>query len=345
MYANKQRSRFFRQLWTIGLCVWGTVASRAWSQQRVLPVMSVRLDSSRILIGDQAHLELRLQADPSRFRIQWPVVPDSVNHLLILQRSPLDTLKTAAGPVLSQRITLTSFDSGAWILPSLPYVLRARGDTSAPATLQTDSLLLQVQTVPVDTSKAFQPIKDIIRVPFNLWDYWPYIALALLVLLLLAWVLYLRRRKKRRPVSQSGLSQDPPYQLALEALRSLEQQQLWKQDVKSYYSTLSDILRTYLERQHNLPAMEQTTEELLSSLKPHTRLNQQRSALEHILRTADLAKFAKGMPEADEHARCMQQARDFVTWTRPREQAETTESESPKPADSEPVDRTGANQS
>lgn len=325
----------------ISLCAWCTMVSRAWSQLRVPPLLSVQLDSSQILIGDQAHLELRLQADPSRFQIQWPVLPDSVNHMLILQRSPLDTLQTAAGPVLSQRITLTSFDSGAWVLPSLPYAIRARGDTSALATLQTDSLLLRVQTVPVDTSKAFQPIKDIIQVPFRIWDYWPYMAIALLVLLIVGWVLYLRRRKLRLPASMPDLPQDPPYQVALEALRNLEQQQLWKQDVKSYYSALSGILRTYLEHQHHLPAMEQTSEELLASLKPHTRLNQQRSALEHILQTADLAKFAKWKPETDEHVRCMQQARDFVDWTSSKEQAGTAASESPNPADSEPIARAG----
>ena len=300
-------------------CLIGLAGSHAWSQQLAPGTLQARWDSSQILIGDQAHLELRLQADPSKVHIQWPQIPDSVNHLLVVHRGPLDTVSSPSGPLITQRITWTSFDSGTWVLPSFSYVVSRSGQANPPDTLQTDSLVLRVQTVPVDTAKAFMPIKDIIQVPFDIWDYWPYLAVAALVALGIGIFLYLRRRKKGKQDPVSAQPQVPPYQTALDALRNLEQQEVWKLDVKSYYSTLTDILRIYLEHQYHMPALEQTTDEVLNNLKEHTRLNQQRETLAHILHTADLAKFAKFSPAPEEHARCMEGARAFIDWTKPRD--------------------------
>ena len=49
-------------------------------------------------------------------------------------------------------------------------------------------------------------------------------------------------------------------------LEKLKQAQLWQNGkIKAYYSDLSDILRLYIENRYNSPALEMTTDEILSS--------------------------------------------------------------------------------
>jgi hypothetical protein len=83
--------------------------------------------------------------------------------------------------------------------------------------------------------------------------------------------------------------------------------------------------------------LEQTSEELLKNIKPVTKLNQQRDKLRSLLAIADLAKFAKLQPTADEHEDCMQKAEEILEWTRPKEEPAT---QTPGAPDEKP--KTGA---
>jgi hypothetical protein len=78
---------------------------------------------------------------------------------------------------------------------------------------------------------------------------------------------------------------------------------LWqKGEVKSYYSELTDIARTYIEEEINIPAMESTTSELIVNLRntakqKKLKLSQETlQNLEKVLKQADLVKFAKVKP-------------------------------------------------
>ena len=118
-------------------------------------------------------------------------------------------------------------------------------------------------------------------------------------------------------------SKVPPekaHEKALRLLKELEARQLWQSGrIKEYYSELSDIVRIYLEERFSIPAMEQTTDELLALLKKQndsrTELRKARPELKLILRTADLAKFAKANPLPDEHSACMAAALQMVQLT------------------------------
>lgn len=283
-----------------------------------VPKVSARLDSSGILIGQQFHLYLEAQAPAAGTNIVWPQVPDTFNHLMVVTRGQIDTVRQQNLATYRQSITLTGFDSGIWKIPAFPFrVLTAAGQVS-PDSVSTDSLQIYVNTVPVDTTKPFKPIKEIRQVPFNIWDYW-YVLLGVLVLVLviIAWIWYRRKHRKTEVLPPAPLV--PPYETAMKELHTLEEEKLWQQgSVKEYYTRMTDILRRYIERQFRIPAMEQTSDELLDNIRPVTQLNQQKDSLKYILQTADLAKFAKLQPAQEEHEGCLRKAYELLEWTRPK---------------------------
>lgn len=282
------------------------------------PQVTARIDSPRILIGQQFHLYLEAKTDPSRAALRWTPVPDTFHHLMVVSRGKIDTLTQGNLQTYRQSVTLTGFDSGRWQIPAFSFKIIPLNSTDTQQLVSTQPLSVTVNTVAVDTTQPFRPIKNIRTVPVNIWDYWYVLLIA--AVLILALVLWLRFRKKKRPqpavVKTPGA---PPFKTALEALHRLEEEKLWQQGaVKQYYTRLTDILRLYIENQFGIAAMEQTSDELLEHIKPVTRLNQQRESLQYILETGDLAKFAKLQPSPEEHQACLRKAYEVVEWTKPK---------------------------
>lgn len=309
-----------RLIFSVTLCL-TVIAARA--QQTAPGPAGVRasVDSTGIKIGEQFHLTLEASSGPDT-RWVWAEVPDSFDHLLVVDRGEIDTLKTPGGTRYTQRITLTGFDSGYWQIPPFDFKIISADTAAGAGEMRTDSLLIQVNTVPVDTTKAFKPIKQIRSVPIDLWAYWPYMLGALLLLALLAYFLFFHKRRTE-PKPETKVPSEPPYEQAVKSLHALEAEKLWQQhQVKGYYTRLTDILRLYIEQQFGVNALEQTTVELLDNIRPHTRLNQQQDNLRYILETADLTKFAKLEPQPEAHQVSIKKAYEFLEWTKPRPEAQ-----------------------
>lgn len=279
--------------------------------------VSARTDTNRIRIGEQVKLILSATVpDKGAGNVVFPQLPDSFTHWEVVSRTGFDTSAANGNKVLQQTLVLTSFDSGSWNLPALKFDVLSNGAVTDSAF--TDSLLIDVGTVEVDTTKAFKPIKAVRSVPWSFWDYWLYFAIGISVILIgIGLFVYFRSRPKKEVLKPTAPAV-PPYEVALLALRQLKEEKLWQQgDVKQYYTRITDILRAYFEQQFNIPALEQTSEELLQHIKPVTILNQQRDRLRDLLTIADLAKFAKLTPTPEEHERALSQAFEIVEWTKP----------------------------
>ena len=118
--------------------------------------------------------------------------------------------------------------------------------------------------------------------------------------------------------------------MAIEALTALYNQKLWQNNKhKLYYSSLSDILRTYLAGAFEVGAMEMTTDEIVEALKKITLPEKARMDLVAVLRDADLVKFAKAMPEANDNELAYSRAYYFVEETKPVEKSEEEEEDKP----------------
>jgi hypothetical protein len=321
--------RFLKRFVPAGIAAWMTAVvmfgatAPLRAQQPAGASVSARLDSTHILIGEQFHLLLEASSEGPASWV-WAEVPDSFDHLMVVNRGPVDTLNTGGKTVYRQSITLTGFDSGYWQVPSLQFRTITRDTAEGAGVMHTDSLQIVVNTVPVDTTKPFRPIKQIRSVPLDLLAYWPYALGVVVLALVILWLVFFRKRAEKVEKAPD-VPREPPYEEAVRSLKALEGEKLWQhQEVKAYYTRLTDILRRYIERQFSVNAMEQTSDELLASVRPVTKLNQQRENLRYILETADLAKFAKLEPQPEAHEASLKKAYELVEWTRPRQEAAET---------------------
>ena len=144
-------------------------------------------------------------------------------------------------------------------------------------------------------------IKDIAKAKSSS-NWWKYV-LVILLLALIGYIIYryIKQRPKKDKVEEIVFK--TPIEKATTLLQQLESKELWqKGEVKSYYSELTDIARTYIEEEINIPAMESTTSELIINLrltakKKKLKLSQETlQNLEKVLMQADLVKFAKVKP-------------------------------------------------
>lgn len=273
-------------------------------------------DSRKILIGDQVRVFLEVKPSSEKDVIRWAKMPDSLSGLEIVEKGKIDTIRSKDSFLLRQRLLVTGFDSGSYYIPSFQFQVMTNGQSMV---YHTDSILIQVQTIAVDTTKAFKPIKEIVEVKWSILDYWGIMlaALILVVFALFVWIYFYKNRKTRMPALRAKLIPETPHEKALRLLQELKEKQLPEQGrSKEYFVELSDIVRIYLEERFGIMAMEQTTDELLALLKKQhdakAELRKVRPELKLILRTSDLAKFAKANPLPHEYSACMAAAVEVI---------------------------------
>ena len=276
------------------------------------PEIAAKVDTSKILIGEQIRLDLRVSY-PKSLELSWPVVGERMGNFEIAERLPLERRVTEDGIEELQQLLITSFDTGWFVIEPLPFVYKNISSEEVD-TIHTDPILIYVATVAVDTTAEIRPIKDILQVESSWRDHLPYILAAVLAVIIIVVLIFLWKRRTKKPVTPLAIKRPgiPIHLRALEQLEALEQKKLWQSGrVKEYYSELTDIVRFYIEKRFRVPALEQTTDEIVSSLKATNR-NISIDQLFHILSLADLVKFAKFQPTASNNETVLAQAKEFI---------------------------------
>jgi hypothetical protein len=122
-------------------------------------------------------------------------------------------------------------------------------------------------------------------------------------------------------------TRDTAHTIALGKLQELRDKKLWQQnEVKHYYSELSDVVREYLEKRYAIKTHEKTTDEIFAGLKYMNIADEDRNKLSQILLLADLVKFAKEKPLPADNEQSMDNAISFVLDTQqPVEPPKNTE--------------------
>lgn len=279
--------------------------------------ISAKLDSSHIVIGDHLKLHLTITA-PSQKKLSFA---DTKNWQLInceaIEASPLNQTSQSPKSIYNQTITLTSFDAGeALILPISVF----ESDTLMIG--KSDTISFRVDTLPVfvDTAKAFKDIKppmDGKRIPIidkndldnsglsKLQKTLLIIAGVLIALAIAAFFLWKHIKKyleQKRLIAEKARLKDNAGQFALNRLKQLKMKKLWQNGhVKEYYSELSIILRTYINHQWDINAMEMVTSEIMDSITSLDITDEQMHDLNSIFSMSDLAKFAKCQPIAEDN--------------------------------------------
>jgi hypothetical protein len=251
--------------------------------------VSIEADTTHIRIGEQVSLQVISDSINDVIFPEFQV--DSLKKVEIVTEFSPDTLKNR----LYKKYLLTSFDSGTYVIPGQKVLIGNRQ-------YLTDSLLLQVNTVAVDTTKqGLFPIKPILKAPPKDWNsyHWIWYLLLLLLLGLGAYFWYQKRKGKIKEKIKSITA----YELAINQLKLLDEKNyIARQHIKEYYTELTAIIRNYIENDVQIAAMEITSEELIDQLKiinKKEKLGIPAEKIKHLqgfLQGADLVKFAKARP-------------------------------------------------
>ena len=268
------------------------------------PTVTAHAEPDSILIGDRFDLVIDVEKDLVQV-VEFPEFEDRDGKIEVVESLPVDTLERDGRRLkLRKRYRLAAFDEGRYNLGTAR-VLYA--DKNILDTLSSrDSVYLEVTTFQIDsTSQSIYDLKGQRTLPFRFREIRGYVLWGLLALALLAAAAYALHR----------------WLAAIQALEALHNQKLWQNNRhKQYYSGLTDILRTYIAARWDIGAMEMTSDEIIDAMRAEELPDKARMDLMAILRDADLVKFAKATPPAEENEADYLKAYYFVEETKPVEE-------------------------
>ena len=267
------------------------INSQAWSQK-------ISVDTNIIFVGQQTQIKISNNIKNSEF---WPNFNDTLVKGLEIVQSDFDTLSEE----IVQKIIITSWDSGSYYIPPIKF----------SATSKSNELFINVLSLDIDANSEIKDIKGPLDDNIGWSDIWPWLLLTLIILLsIFIYKKYFNKKKKTVVVKKN--IQTPAHVLALNALKKLENKKLIdKKDIKEYYSSISEIIRRYIENRFNFPALELTTYEILDIVTANIK-REESISLKNILEISDLVKFAKKIPDQNENIKNLNLATDFVKKTK-----------------------------
>ncbi len=296
--------------------VLGNALARPSSPQ-AKPGIEVRaeVDRNTITIGDRITYTITIVHDES-LKVQQPGPGANLGQFEIKDYHIAEPRHENGRLVEQFRYVISVFDTGRFVIPPFPVAV-SLGDTSQPVVVQSEAIPIYVKSVLNSPNAELKDIKPPVVPPVNYWR-WVLLAggvLLLMGLALLGWYGY-RRRKEGQPLFRKEVIR-PAHEIALEAIQALRESDLLaRQDYKTFFTRLSDIVRTYLENRFFVPAMEATTDEILEAISSLDLEAEHRGRLEQVLRLCDLVKFARYQPEPTEIEGALAMTKAFVQGTR-----------------------------
>ena len=255
------------------------------------------IDRDRILIGEPIELKLEARVPNGASPVWFPL--DSLPHFEFIDTGKIDSTVTQESTTYRQVLSVTSFDSGRWVIPALSLQMNGRY-------YLTDSLPVSVAFSNFDPNQDYHDIKDILDVYNPAVRYINWVLAAITFISLLGFIYFLRKsRLSSKHVIKTFKTSDP-FTEAMESLELLRKEHLpEKGEVKLYYTRLNDVIRKFISRKMGFATMEKTNEELILQVKqtgvPHDDLIR----LAQVLRMSDAVKFAKYIPASEDNEHSM----------------------------------------
>lgn len=256
------------------------------------------IDSTSIKIGEQITYKIEVETDTTNAVI-FPEGQTFMPLEMIESYQP-DTTKYDAKYKLIKKYGLTQFDSGKYVIPKQKIIIAGK-------TFATDSMLVEVNDIVVDTTKQklydIKPMMDV-KKPSSNW--WLWLLLIVAIAAIIGFLVYWFVWRKKPLTEEEKIAQLPPYDRAKLALKQLDETKyLERAEIKEYYSELTFIIRKYLDEKVYDKALESTTDQLIDRLNLLQEGNQIELSkddiknIEAILKRADLVKFAKSAPDIE----------------------------------------------
>ena len=273
------------------------------------PTIATRLaHPPKLTVGDRFDVTCVIRSrHPSL--VTGPLV-DSLGTFVVEQEKRR-TVRRGDDDEVTYRLAVAGFRTGRQVVPRFAFLVSA--GTSAD-TLLSDTLGVTIASVLPPDMKDIHGLKPAEAFP----DPWLWILPVLAVLLAAAALVGRRLYTALRERAAAAAPLLPPWDEALEALEKLP----WREwmaagEAKRFYYALSEILKRYMGRRFEFDAVEQTTTEILATMR--ARKLPMRDDIGRFFARSDSVKYAKRLPPAAESEEALEQVRAFVLQTRPVE--------------------------
>lgn len=276
------------------------------------------IDTNQIVLGDQIGLQYSIEKNKDIY-IELPLLKDTLTPGVEIIGNPLiDSTRIKDGKLtITLDLLITAFDTGIYYIPPQAFISH---DGIFTDTIHSKATYLEVFGVAIDTTNAIRDIKGQERAPVSPFIIAAIVLGSLVVLGIAGFLIYyffIRKREEDDDMKIMTKPSEPAYIAAFRELDRIKAQKLWQQNkVKEYYTRITYIIRWYIWQRYGVPALEETSEEILSNFRKKNLDNVNMMNLESLLTLADLVKFAKGDPNPDENIVHLDNAYDFVKQTK-----------------------------
>lgn len=281
-----------------------------------------RRSLGEITVGRPVTIEIKVTHPPDS-RIVFPRIENQWDEVFELRGSPnvSDPVPQEEGDrlVTTKTFKVVAFRPGEHETPPIIVTILSPGNPP----LDQPAGLLKLNVVPVlaeddEELKDIRPQAEMTGPLLDLDDLaapanWPWIAAALALIGLAGWGLYLLLRP--RPPEPVFIS---PYDAAMAELDRIEGLGLPAAGrFKEHYTMVAGVMRTYLEGEFAIPALDRTTSEILAEVR-ETNLDEDGAVeMRWLFVDCDIIKFTGLEPDEYEAGLMVGRAREILEMIRP----------------------------
>jgi len=297
----------------LAFCLYDVSFAANQTEEKSAATVVARIDRSTVYIGDKIKYTIEVKTEKN-VQIKFPEFGDNLAKFAIREFG--STEGGWFGKKTSTRwYLLDTYETGKFIIPGALIKYREKGGKKWEDMLS-NTVSIEVKSMLAESGKKtrIRDIKGPVSIDNRMNLYMILSAVAIILMLILAFVL----RKKRRKKTEAVIASIPAHEIAYNALKELlEKDYLKAGRIPAYYFELSSIIRRYVENRFELKAPEMTTEEFLTTLRDFRVLNStQKGLIREFLSHCDLVKFARYLPDAGEVQSSYESAKRFITQTK-----------------------------
>jgi len=278
------------------------------------PSLRASVDTTAVTVGGRVGLTLLVEHDPAETVI-WPDSLD-VRPFEVLEAVMIPPTRRDGRMLSGVRLSLAAFELGELEIPSIE--VRVVSPDSVLTALSTDPFGIGVETVGLDEGDEIREIHGPLSIALGVVSLLPWLLLGAGLMALVYWMY---RRAQDGPSTERGRVVLPglPHEGAYSALDELEGAGLLERgEIKEFHIRVSEIIRTYVEGQFEVYALEMTTPEVMAGLGDCEFSDDVRGEFRSFFDRCDLVKFAKLCPDVEECFEVLATARRIVDETKPK---------------------------
>lgn len=292
----------------IGFCA-------AQENRPLIEVKSV-VDTSHITIGDRITYTLSID-HVDTMRVEKPGEGVHLGQFEIKDYKIYDPVRQEGRILEKFEYVISVFDTGTFVIPPFPVAYFPNDSLGDYKLIEASAITIYVESVIQDEERQLRDIKPPIDIPYDYFLLLSVISSIILIgaLVYLGYRLYLKRKETGYFI-KTPEPQRPAHEVALESLEELLKKDLLSDGlIKEFYSDISEIIRRYIEGRYFIPALEETSREILIELNGQDISEEMLLKAKESLELSDLVKFAKYKPSDEENQNVVSWTKEFVEGT------------------------------